>query len=291
MKHERLNFSHERGRAQSWETLDADLRAAVERAVDQVSEALERFGFVGAYLHGSLSTRSFYRPKSDIDILFVVEEEMSPGWREHVAKTFCDLSDQLPLIGDYEVSVLRRSQTVNFHHPLPYELHYSHSHQQQIRDGTASLAGPRTDADLAVHCTALRERGVVLRGPPIEEIFGPVPVEDYRASILDDLHWVLEDDHLLESPVYGVLNCCRTLRLEDEGWDKVLSKDDGGEWALLHLPAEHHAIVAQALACYRSPEHVPESERRTDGHSWDAEALSELRHYVREQLSGRLSSF
>ena len=286
MSHERL-ISHERGRPQSWETLDADLRAEVERAVDQISEELDRSGFVGAYLHGSLSTGSFYRPKSDIDILVVVEEEMSPEWRERVAKTLCDLSDQLPLVGDYEVSVLRRTETLNFHHPLSYELHYSHSHREQIRDGTAGLAGPRTDADLAVHCTAVRERGVVLRGAPTEEVFGPVPIEDYRASILDDLDWVLEDDHLLESPVYGVLNCCRVLELEDEGWDKVLSKDDGGEWALLHLPLEHHAIVAQPLSCYRSPEQVPESERRTDGHSWAAAALSELRHYVREQLSGR----
>ena len=111
MSHERL-ISHERGRPQSWETLDADLRAEVERAVDQISEELDRSGFVGAYLHGSLSTGSFYRPKSDIDILVVVEEEMSPEWRERVAKTLCDLSDQLPLVGDYEVSVLRRNDIV-----------------------------------------------------------------------------------------------------------------------------------------------------------------------------------
>lgn len=284
MNHERSSFSHERGRSQSWETLDADVRAEVEFAVDRVAELLARAGFVGAYLHGSLSTGSFYRPKSDVDILFVVENELPTEQRMRLAQTFCGLSDQLPLTGDYEVSVLRRSDTLDFHHPLRYELHYSHSHQQQIRDGSAILAGPRTDPDLAVHCTAVRQRGVVLRGAPIEVVFGPVPVEDYRASILDDLEWILEDDHLLESPFYGVLNCCRVLELEAEGWHQVLSKDEGGDWALQHSPTEYHGVIEQALACYRSPEPVPESSRRTDGHAWDAEALSELRNYVRNVL-------
>jgi len=287
MNHEQLVFSHEQGRPQSWETLDADLRAEVERAVGEIATDLDRAGFVGAYLHGSLTTGSFYRPKSDVDILFVVDNEMPVELRERVARTFCEMSDHLPLLGDYEVSVLRRHETQNFHHPLPYELHYSHSHKGQIRNGTANFSETRTDPDLAVHCTAVRERGVVLRGEPIEKVFGPVPVDDYRASILDDLEWILQDDHLQESPFYGVLNCCRVLELEAEGWNHVFTKDEGGQWALQHLPAKHHAIVARALSCYRSPEPVPESERRTDGHGWDDEALSQLRDYVRKQLGNQ----
>jgi predicted nucleotidyltransferase len=286
-EHETLKVQHERGRPQRWESFDADLRTEVERAVDRIADELAPACFVGAYLHGSLSTGSFYRPKSDIDVLFVVDEEMSPELRERAAKTFCDLSDRLPLVGDYEVSVLRRAEGQNFHHPLPYELHYSESHKQKIRDGAANFEGTHTDPDLAVHCTGVQKRGVVLRGAPIDEVFGPVPIEAYRASILDDLDWILEDDHLLESPFYGVLNCCRALELEAEGWDRVLSKDEGGDWALQHLPAEHHAIVAQALACYRSPEPVPESERRTDGHSWDGRALQLLRDYVAQKVQKR----
>jgi predicted nucleotidyltransferase len=282
MNHERLSHIHELGRPQSWEALDADLRAKIKQAVERITEELSPFGFVGAYLHGSLSTGSFYRPKSDVDILFVVEEEMSPHAREQVARSFCDLSDGLPLTGDYEVSVLRRSATQNFHHPLPYEMHYSHSHKEQIEEGTADFAATRTDPDLAVHCTAVRKRGIPIDGAPIKEVFGPVPAEDYRASIVEDLSWILEDDHLLESPFYGVLNCCRVLDLETEGWDRVLSKDEGGEWALQHVPAEQRAIIAQALACYRSSEPVPVSERRTDGHSWDVEALSAWGSYVTE---------
>lgn len=94
---ERLSFNHEQGRAQSWETLDSDLRAAVEHAVDQVADELAQAGFVGAYQHGSLTTGSFYRPKSDVDILFVIDDELTTEQRERVARTFCDLSDQLPL--------------------------------------------------------------------------------------------------------------------------------------------------------------------------------------------------
>lgn len=279
--HESLTFEHERGRPQSWETLDDDLRARIEKSVDQVADELEVAGFVGAYLHGSLASGSFYRPKSDVDILFVVEQHMPPDQRERVAKTLCDLSDDLPLTGDFEVSVVRHDDTMHFQHPLPFELHYGDSHKEAIRRGDVDFEKPRTDPDLAVHCTAVRARGVRLSGEPIEDVFGPVPVENYRDSILGDLEWILEDEHLLESPFYGVLNCCRVLELQAEGWDKVISKDEGGDWALRHLPDDYRPIVSQALACYRSPEPVSATERQTHGHPWDAAALRELREYVR----------
>jgi hypothetical protein len=42
-------------------------------------------------------------------------------------------------------------------------------------------------------------------------MFGPVHMEGHRAAILDDVTWILDDDHIQESPFYGILNCCHVL--------------------------------------------------------------------------------
>ena len=275
---------HERGRAQSWETVDEDIRSFIAGLVDRICVELSPAVFVGAYLHGSLAMGSFYRPKSDFDILFVVELALTSEQRRAAALSMCELSDQRPVVGDLEMSVLRRADTSNFHHPMSVEVHYSAEWKPAIRHGRVDFSTGRTDPELAAYCTAVRARGVCIRGEPIAEVFGQVPPQAYGDAVVYDLAWILRDDRILERPVYGVLNCCRVLALEADGWARVLSKEEGGEWALAHLPDEHHRIVAQALACYRSPEPIAPEERRRHGHDWDHQSLSTFRDYVNGRM-------
>jgi streptomycin 3"-adenylyltransferase len=281
---ELVEHEHERGRAQSWETVDDDLRSFIAGWVDRLCVELSRAGFVGAYLHGSLAMGSFYRPKSDLDVLFVVERALTSEERRAVALRMCELSDERPVVGDPEMSVVRRAETTDFHQPLPLEVQYSAEWKQAIRDGEVDFSTGRSDPELAAYCTAVRARGVCLRGEPITEVFGPVPPQANRDAVLYDLAWILQDDRMLESPIYGVLNCCRVLAFEASGKPGVLSKDEGGVWALANLPDEHRRIVAQALACYRSPEPVSPEDRRTHGHDWDQRALLAFRDYVQGHM-------
>jgi len=281
-----LRHQHTAGRKQSWETADTDIREFVERLVGDVSELLEPSGFVGAYLHGSLAAGSFYRPKSDLDILFVVHGSMSVEQRRKAAHALCNLSDARPIIGEIETSIVLLSNTLNFQHPLPFEFHYSETHKEAFRNDTADFAENSKDFDMAVYCSVIQKLGICLNGAPIDTTFGDVPVEYYRAAIVDDLDWILENENILESPFYGVLNCCRVLEQHQNGWQNFFTKDEGGEWAIKNLPADYHAIISQALACYRSSENVSADERRTDGHDWDRAALLSLRDYVRQQNIG-----
>ncbi len=50
--------------------------------------------------------------------------------------------------------------------------------------------------------------------------------------------------------MYVILNLCRTLAYRTEG--AFLSKQEGGDWALAHLPAKYGKLVADALAAYRN---------------------------------------
>jgi len=168
---------------------------------------------------------------------------------------------------------------------MPFEVHYSADWKRAIRDGILDFNAERTDRDLATYCTAVRGRGVCLRGSPISDVFGPVPPEANRDAVLYDLDWILENDRMIERPIYGILNCCRVFALHSKGWDRVLTKDEGAEWALAHLPEQYRPLIAQALACYRSPEPVRADQRRTDGHAWDRDALRAFCQYVRASVA------
>jgi len=276
---------HVPGRSQRWATVDTDVGTYVMSVVESTEVALAGSGFVGAYLHGSLAQGSFYRGKSDLDVLFVVEESMPEKVRRDWAVMMCDLSDQRPIVGDVESSVLLRSCTREFRHPLPYEVHYSESHNAAIRGGGVDFGRDATDPDLTTYCTIVRATGVALMGQPMSDVFGPVPVEDFRSAVLNDTEWILEEGNLVESPFYGVLNCCRLLAHQDLGWDPPMTKDAGADWALVNIDPKHHRVVAQAQTCYRSEEPVDPKMRRVDGHDWDVDALLAFGDYVRSRMA------
>lgn len=275
---------HVAGRNQSWQSVDDDLRAFILEVAEEMKERLRPNGFTGAYLHGSLAMSCFYRPKSDLDILFVVDQSMIDSERRSAALGLCDLSDRRPITGDLEVSVLLREDAKSFRHPSAFELHYSEEHKSAIRAGTIDLKGEKKDVDLACHLTVLRQRGHCLLGEPVDTVFGAVPIDSFRDSVLDDLDWILANENIIESPFYGILNCCRVLAMKKLGFDKVWSKEEGGEWGIANLPEAKVKVVEQALSCYRSSQTVSAEERQTDGHGWDREALLDFRDFVREMI-------
>lgn len=173
--------------------------------------------------------------------------------------------------------MLWHGHTRHFTHPSPYELHYSAAWRERIQRGEVDYAAAVRDPDLAAHCTVVRARGVALVGPPIAEVFGPVPWDDYLDAVLDDYRWIVEDDHILETPVYGMLNLCRALALLIESNGTVRSKEEGSLWGLAHLPIEHRPLIEQALWCYRSPDRIDEAQRCSSGMVWDADALRRFR--------------
>src|SRR5215211_5751462 len=127
-----VQHEHARGRAQTWGTVDDDIRSFVAGWVDQLGAELSPAGFVGAYLHGSLAMG--------------------------------ELSDQRPLVGDLEMSVLRRADAINFHQPLPFQVHYSAEWKEAIRGDRLDFTIRRTDPELAAYCTAVRRPRCVSHG-------------------------------------------------------------------------------------------------------------------------------
>lgn len=204
---------------------------------------------VGIYLHGSMAMGCFHSDKSDIDVIMVIEEDISDTQKIMLMRQIVYLNQQAPPKG-LEISIVKREYCNPFIYPTPFELHFSPMHlpwfKENPQDYVEKMKGE--DIDLAAHFTIIRNYGVVLWGEKIENIFAPVPKQNYLESICADIENATED--ILEQPIYITLNLCRVLAFVKEGL--YLSKEQGGKWGIEHLPLEYHSIIVEALECYTS---------------------------------------
>ena len=265
----RSEIDHTAGRPQGWDDADWDLRRWVEDVVDRLWELR---GVVGVYLHGSLATGTFFRPKSDVDLLAVVERPLDPTAHRPLAADLLRLHDRRPITGGLEMSVIR-APLGGLRPPLPFEHHFSEIWADQIRAGGVGPDG--VDPDLAAHCAMARLRGRCLRGAPATETIPALPDGAMLDAAIGDATLILGGG-IVESPFYGVLNLCRTVQLVVDQPTLPPSKVDGALWALDHLPAKHHPVIEAALACYRSAAPVEERHRRVHGHTWDQAPLRDF---------------
>jgi len=156
------------------------------------------------------------------------------------------------------MSVVLRRDCRPFIHPMPFELHFSNAHKARAAADLPAYCRDMhgVDPDLAAHVTVLRARGETLFGAEIGAVFGEVPRQAYVDSLLYDIASAEAD--VTDNPVYVTLNLCRVLAYLAEG--AVLSKREGGEWGLTHLPEEYHPLLQGALAAYGGktlPEGLP----------------------------------
>ena len=211
------------------------------------SREILKENLVGVYLHGSAAMGCFNPEKSDIDLIVVVEEPVPDPVKRRYMDMVVELNAQGPAKG-IEMSVVRRQVCSPFVYPTPFELHFSAGHLAwYLRDPEGYVHNMKgCDKDLAAHFTILRKRGRCLYGAPIGEVFSEVPAADYMDSIWNDVAGAEEE--IGQAATYFTLNLARVLAYGEEGL--VLSKKEGGEWALGHLPENYRLLIESALNEY-----------------------------------------
>jgi streptomycin 3"-adenylyltransferase len=203
----------------------------------------------GIYLHGSMAMNCFNPEKSDIDLLIVIENDITDAQKMEFMKQVVKMNKQAPTKG-LEMSIVKREYCKPFVYPTPFELHFSPMHVQWFRDNPENYVENMKgeDKDLAAHVTILNRYGIVLYGELIEKVFGEVLKKDYVESIWFDVKAARND--IADQPMYITLNLCRVLAFLKE--DLYLSKKQGGEWGITHLPKKYHPLIIHALDCYKT---------------------------------------
>ena len=221
---------------------DSLINGFVER-----SKEILRDNLIGVYLHGSLVMGCFNPQKSDIDLIIVVDRPLT----DPVKRAYMEMTVEYNALGPakgIEMSIVLREVCRPFVYPTPYELHFSAGHLNWYRDDPDDYIRRMngTDKDLAAHFTIISKRGRCLYGEQIEDVFADVPSADYMDSIWFDVEGAVEE--ITKYPMYLTLNLARVLAYKKEGL--VLSKKEGGNWALEHLPAEYRLLIAGAMREY-----------------------------------------
>lgn len=224
----------------------ADARALLDEVAAEYREILKE-NLVGIYEHGSLSFGCFSWAVSDIDFLAVVRRELRQDEKEVLIRALLKRREYAPQKG-FEMSVVLSEHLKPFVYPTPFELHYSESHLNAVREDLSAYCARMhgCDRDLAAHCTVTRAKGRTVIGEAIERVFGEVPREDYIDSIRFDVENAEKD--ILENPVYAALNLCRVLAAAKEGL--ILSKQEGGEWGCEKLDGRWKKLLQGALSAY-----------------------------------------
>lgn len=214
-----------------------------------VDKSKQIFGaeLTGVYLHGSMAMGCFQPDKSDIDLIIVIENDITDDQKLKFINEITELNKLAPSKG-IELSVVKKIYCKEFVYPTPFELHFSKMHIQWIMDNPEDYISKMkgTDKDLAAHFTIIKKCGIVLYGKGINEIFGDVPRENYVDSIWCDIEGARED--ILENPVYIILNLCRVAAFLKS--DLIASKKQGGEWALKNLATQYQTLISEALQNY-----------------------------------------
>jgi hypothetical protein len=205
----------------------ARLAAAVAAAIGRQLTA--------AYLHGSAALGGWEASRSDVDVLFVVADDVTEASIAAIADVLAQTAE-CPGRG-LEYSVVTASQAARPAPPWPFVLHAGFGHGGPGLVSGSSMAG---DADLLMHYAVIRVAGIVLAGPPPEAVIGPVSRPLILAYLADELAWGLAN----APECYAVLNACRALVfLED---DKIVSKVAGG-LAALQRGSAPAALIMRAL--------------------------------------------
>ena len=211
------------------------------------SKKLLKDNLVGVYLHGSAVMGCFNPAKSDIDLIVVVNSSMTDATKRELMDMVVELNKRAPEKG-IEMSIVKKDACKPFVYPTPFELHFSAMHISWYHDNPEDYIEKMngTDVDLAAHFTVIKKCGKCLYGAPIDEVFGVVPKADYLDSIRNDIADARED--IVYNTMYITLNLARVLAYSRDGL--VLSKKEGGEWALGNLPERYHSLIKEALNEY-----------------------------------------
>jgi hypothetical protein len=232
----------------SLDNCSPELKTQIGRLVDGIRDRLGA-NLAGVYLTGSLAMGCFNPALSDVDLLAVVRAPLTLPQKKALAQLLLFLSRKPAPV---EISFLARPKLQPWSYPTPFEFHYSEAWRTQYEafvnggPGFEALNGGQ-DTDLASAITLATRRGIGLWGASASSVFPSVPEVDYAHSLQADAHWAVAQGESM--PVYTILNLCRSLAyLLDKN---ILSKEEGGLWALGRMPAGWAPVIRKALAIYR----------------------------------------
>ena len=99
----------------------------------ETSKSIFGDNLVGVYLHGSLAMGCFNPQKSDLDLILVVENDIPKDTKLEFLQKVVKFNEEAPQKG-IELSIVKREFCKPFVYPTPYELHFSNTYVDWVKE-------------------------------------------------------------------------------------------------------------------------------------------------------------
>lgn len=199
------------------------------------------------YLHGSAVSGGL-RPRSDVDLLAVIDKEMTPESRKSLAAGLMAISGRYPFDPagrrPLELIVFSRADMAAALYPARSEFVYGEWLRQAYEAG--GIPGPACDPEFTLVLAQAGREAMPLFGPDARELLPLVPQEDIRRAIADALPALLAAQEGDERNV--LLTLARMWRTLVSG--EFYPKDVAAAWAAGRLPDAQAAVLIAARAAY-----------------------------------------
>jgi streptomycin 3"-adenylyltransferase len=202
---------------------------------------------VAIYLHGS-AVGGGLRPRSDVDILAVVDRPTTPDNRARLVADLLEISGIYPAppgaARPIELTIVLLSDL----QPAPYPARIEFMYGEWLRADfeTGGSVDPSVSAGHTLLLAQARREAKALQGPALPELLHPIPDADIRrafAGALTDLVPELVGDE--RNVLLTLARMWYTLTTGD-----FVAKDVAANWAAAQLPAGPAAMLAMARGGY-----------------------------------------
>jgi len=144
-------------------TIEIVLETIVENYIKILKNNL-----TGIYLHGSLAMDCFNSEKSDIDLLIVVEDNITHEDKKKIIDGLINIEKDVSR-NSIEMSIVLEEKIKHFQPPIDFILHYSKIHKDKyLKNGF--MCEDSKDPDLTAHLAIINSRGKCLYGKAIDEL-------------------------------------------------------------------------------------------------------------------------
>ncbi|MBD1227128.1 aminoglycoside adenylyltransferase family protein [Xenorhabdus griffiniae] len=223
-------------------TIPSEAKQALFIVQKRLAESL-----VAVYLHGSAAVGGL-RPRSDVDLLVVIDQPMTSEVRTSLVADLMMISGRYPFDPDgrrpIELIVFLVADLSASFYPARSEFIYGEwlRHEYEVGNIPKSVCDP----ELTLVLAQARQEAIPLLGPNTSSLLAAIPSSDIHRAIKDVLPNLIETLQGDERNV--LLTLARMWRTLVTG--EFVSKDVAADWAAARLPATQAAVLADVRETY-----------------------------------------
>ena len=224
----------------------SDLWDQIAAAAGVLRGTIPEPDLLGIWLYGS-AVSDRLRPDSDIDLLAITRRRLSRDEKHAIVDGLMPISGRITRPAGWrplDISVVALDDVQPWRYPPRIDLQYGEWRRAEFESGSAF--DPADSSDLVIALSSARESSRTIHGSHLHELVDPIPANDLRRAMLDELAGLLDD--LADDTRNVILTLARIWVTLETG--RVVSKADAATYVIDRVGPHARLPIAKARDLY-----------------------------------------